>query len=350
MFEYITVRTAVALVVAFFLTLLLGNAFIRALGSLRLLEDVDKPDSLTLAELHSKKKHTPTMGGIMIVNSILIATFLCADPQNAYVVMALFSLLSFAGLGLIDDYMKLRGLGRHQGLGRGGKLLGQGILAAILAMAISQVGDQDFLTHLLVPGTKMADFFPDLGWVYFLFFMVVMMGSSNAVNLTDGLDGLATGLTAMVALTFMVMAYAVGHAGACAYLKIPHINYTGELTIFCASMVGATLGFLWFNAHPARIFMGDTGSLALGGAVAFVALAIKQELVLLIAGGVFVFEALSVILQITSVKLTGRRIFRCAPFHHHLEFSGWNENHVVVRLWCVGIVLAAAGLATLKMH
>jgi len=178
----------------------------------------------------------------------------------------------------------------------------------------------------------------------------VVVSSSNAVNLTDGLDGLAAGCVVLVAGAYTVFAYVSGHAGVSEYLRIPHVSHTGELTVFCAAMVGATLGFLWFNAHPARVFMGDTGSLALGAAIGFVSLAVKQELVLLIAGGLFVWEALSVLLQIASCKLFGKRVFRCAPFHHHLEFSGWPENHVVVRFWCIGIMLAAAGLATLKMH
>ena len=180
--------------------------------------------------------------------------------------------------------------------------------------------------------------------------MLTVVGCSNAVNLTDGLDGLAAGCTIMVAATFTVLAYIVGHSELSEFLRIPHVNFSGELTVFCSAMIGATLGFLWFNAHPAKIFMGDTGSLALGACIAFVALAIKQELVLIIAGGIFVWEGLSVIIQVISCKLFNKRVFRCAPFHHHLEFSVWNENHVVVRLWCLGIMLAALGLATLKMH
>jgi phospho-N-acetylmuramoyl-pentapeptide-transferase len=349
-FESITFRSALALVAAFLATLATGPAFIAALDGLRVRENTENPDSRELAELHRGKRRTPTMGGIIIVMSILLSTFLFADIFNHYVVLALFSLLSFAGLGMVDDFVKLRQLGRHRGLSRGVKLGVQFVLAGLIGTALWQVGDPDHLTHLLVPGTKMADFFPDLGVLYYPFFMLVLMGTSNAVNLTDGLDGLATGCTLLVAATFAVIAYAVGHARIAAYLVIPHVSHSGELTVFCAAMVGAAIGFLWWNAHPARVFMGDTGSLSLGAGIGFVALAVKQELVLLVAGGIFVWEALSVILQIASCKLRGRRLFRCAPYHHHLEFSGWSENHVVVRFWCLGIMLAALGLATLKMH
>jgi phospho-N-acetylmuramoyl-pentapeptide-transferase len=349
-FESITFRSALALVGAFLLSLLSGSAFIAALASLRVTEDVENPDSVQLARLHRNKRFTPTMGGVMIIIAILLATFLFADPFNPYVVMALFSLLSFAGIGLADDFVKLRKIGRHRGLSRGTKIGLQVALAALVATALLQAGDGEHVTRLMTPGTKLADFYPDLGRLYIVLFVVVMVGSSNAVNLTDGLDGLAAGCVVLVAGCYTVLAYAVGHAEIAAYLRIPHVSYSGELTVFAAAMAGATLGFLWFNAHPARIFMGDTGSLALGAGIAFVALAVKHELVLVVAGGLFVWEALTVLLQIAGCKLFGRRPFRCAPYHHHLEFSGWPENHVVVRFWCVGIMLAAAGLATLKMH
>jgi phospho-N-acetylmuramoyl-pentapeptide-transferase len=350
MFDSITFRAAMAIVGAFIITLISAPFFIRALKSLRVVEDIEKPDSEKLQQLHSSKKHTPTMGGIIIVFAILISTFLFADLTNVYVVMALFSLLAFAGVGFIDDFVKLRGYGKSKGLSRRGKLIFQMGLAILIAMALSEVGDKRYISKILVPGTKMEEFFPDIGILYFPFFMLVLVGSSNAVNLTDGLDGLASGCTVLVSMTFMVIAYIVGHAGIAEYLRIPHVSFTGELTVFCGAMVGATLGFLWFNAHPARVFMGDTGSLALGASVGFVALAVKQEFVLLVAGGIFVWEALSVIIQISCCKITGKRPFRCAPYHHHLEFAGMHENHVVMRLWCVGVMLAALGLATLKMH
>jgi phospho-N-acetylmuramoyl-pentapeptide-transferase len=349
-FDSITFRAALALVSAFLLTLLSGQAFIVALQGLRVLEDSGNPDSVQLSHLHQAKRHTPTMGGIMMIIAVLLSTFLFADPFNHYVVTGLFTLLSFAGVGMVDDVIKLRGLSRHRGLSRTTKILAQVLLAGIIGTALWQVGDERHLTRLVVPGVPIAEFLPDLGLLYYPFFILVLIGSSNAVNLTDGLDGLAAGCTALVAATFAVLAYAVGHAGLAGYLLIPHVTHSGELTIFCAALTGATLGFLWYNAHPARIFMGDTGSLALGASIGFVALAVKQELVLLLAGGIFVWEALSVILQIASCKFRGRRVFRCAPFHHHLEFSGWNENHVVVRLWLIGIMLAALGVATLKMH
>ncbi|MHC4870368.1 MAG: phospho-N-acetylmuramoyl-pentapeptide-transferase [Planctomycetota bacterium] len=349
-FESITFRSAIALVFAFVFTLIIAPLFIKALNGLRVIEDVGKPDSSILEKLHQDKKHTPTMGGIIIVISILLTTLLFADPANPYVVIALFSILSFAGLGFIDDFVKLRKIGKSSGLSRTSKIIIQLALSLLIAMALSKVGDKTYLSKLLVPGTKKETFFPDLGVFYFPFFMLVLIGSSNAVNLTDGLDGLAAGCTTLLALSFTVMAYVAGHNEIAEYLRIPYVQNSGELTIFCSAIVGATIGFLWFNAHPARIFMGDTGSLALGAAIGFVALAVKQELVLLIAGGIFVWEAISVILQISSCKLTGKRPFKCAPYHHHLEFSGMHENHVVMRLWCVAVMLAVLGIATLKMH
>ncbi|MBN1256268.1 MAG: phospho-N-acetylmuramoyl-pentapeptide-transferase [Planctomycetes bacterium] len=350
MFESITFRSALALFLAFGITLLTGKAFIKALSNLGVLENVQKPDSERLEELHKNKQNTPSMGGIIIVIAILLATVLCADPGNNHIVLAIYTLLSFAGLGFVDDYVKLRGIGKHRGLSRIAKLVIQVILAGMLWMALREMGDKEFLTKLLVPGTKMKTFLPDLGGWYVGFFIIVVVGCSNAVNLTDGLDGLAAGSTVLVASTFTILAYVVGHSEISEFLRIPHVNFSGELAVFCSAMIGATLGFLWFNSHPAQVFMGDTGSLALGASIAFVALAIKQEAVLLVAGGIFVWEAASVIIQMISYKFFGKRVFRCSPFHHHLEFSGWNENHIVVRLWCLGIILSVLALATLKMH
>ncbi|MFH0910292.1 MAG: phospho-N-acetylmuramoyl-pentapeptide-transferase [Planctomycetota bacterium] len=349
-FDSITFRAALGMVSAFLIALLIGPRFIRFLSGLRVIEDVDKPHSATLEALHRDKGGTPTMGGLLLVSSILLGTLLFANLANPYVWAAVFALVGFAGLGFADDYVKLRRIGRHQGL-RGWTKFGlQMLLALALAGMLCRWGDRAYATKIVLPGTKMETFLPDLGLFYVPFVMIVLAGVSNAVNLTDGLDGLAAGLTTLVTFTFMVLAYAVGHREIAGYLRIPHVAWSGELTVFCAITVGATLGFLWFNAHPARVFMGNTGSLALGGVIGFVALAIKQEFVLLIAGGVFVLEAISVILQVGSFQMTGRRLFRCAPFHHHLQFSGWKENHVVVRLWCIGIMLTALALATLKMH
>ncbi len=348
-FDSITFRAAVGMVVAFLAALAAGPGFIRLLKRLRVTENMDKPDSAELEKLHHLKRDTPTMGGIILVCAIVVGGVLFADATSPYVWMTLVVLLAFATLGLVDDYVKLRRI-RPGGLARPVKLIAQFVLAAGACLMLCAFGDVRHVTHLLVPGTKMAEFYPDLGAMYAPFFLLVLVGSSNAVNLSDGLDGLAAGLVALVALTFTVLAYAAGHAEVSTYLRIPFVRHSGELTVLCATVVGATLGFLWFNAHPARVFMGDTGSLGLGAAIGFAALSVKQELVLLVCGGVFVVEAVSVLLQIASCRTRGKRLLRCAPFHHHLEFSGWHENHVVVRLWCIGIVLAALGLASLKMH
>ncbi|MBN2711903.1 MAG: phospho-N-acetylmuramoyl-pentapeptide-transferase, partial [Planctomycetes bacterium] len=268
---------------------------------------------------------------------------------NVVVLSCIGFMLAFGLLGMVDDYFKLRGLGK-QGLSKKQKLVVQFVLAAIGAAVFSTQYDPSITTRMLIPFTKWSDVNPDLGLLYYFLFVIVIVGCSNAVNLTDGLDGLASGCTIMVCVTYAVLSYVVGNAKICEFFRIPCVTDGGELAIMCAVMTGAVMGFLWFNAHPAQVFMGDTGSLALGAGIAFIALAIKQELVLVVAGGVFVVEALSVIIQVFSYKYTKRRVFKCAPFHHHLEFSGWHENKVVIRLWITGAILATLALATLKMH
>ncbi len=284
---------------------------------------------------------------------ILSACFpeLLAPPRSAnpFVWMGVTVLVAFGLIGAADDYMKLRGLGR-QGLSKRQKFLAQCGVAALTAAVFSIEADSFSSTRLLLPFTKWAQTQPDMGILYYGLFALVIVACSNAVNLTDGLDGLASGCTIMVCLTYTVLAYIVGNAVMCTFFRIPHVAGSGELAIYCAVMVGAVMGFLWFNAHPAEVFMGDTGSLALGAGIGFVALVIKHEFVLLLAGGIFVVEAASVLIQVVSFRLTGRRVFKCAPFHHHLEFSGWHENKVVVRLWIVGAILSVLALATLKMH
>ncbi len=373
-FDSITFRAIVGVAVSFLLALVFGKPFICHMLKLRATENVDKPDSRTLHNLHSWKHGTPTMGGTMVLVAIVATTLLACDPTNPMVLLGLAVTVLFGMLGFADDYIKLK-CPAKQGLGRRQKLAVQILLATIVAASIwhfAQTGAFKLTTvsksgpsphaalrlstvhngesSLLVPFTKWEDVHPQLGIWYYGFVVLVIVASSNAVNLTDGLDGLASGCTIMVAATYSAFAYVVGNAAMSMFFRIPFVPGSGELAIFCAIMVGAVMGFLWFNAHPAQVFLGDTGSLALGAAIAYVALVIKHELVLIIAGGIFVLEASSVLLQMISFRLWRKRIFKCAPFHHHLEFCGWHENKVVVRLWMIGIILAAMALATLKMH
>ncbi len=374
-FESLTVRASLAVIVAFAAALLLGPVFIRRMTARDATEDVDKPDAAKLQELHCCKKGTPTMGGIFLVLSIAIAVFLCCDPANPLVWVGQFVLIGFAALGFVDDYWKLRGWGK-KGLAKRQKFFGQIVLSvatvALLAfgsssgwfrMTAQPQGDREEQiaaattekntvppTRIVIPFTKWNETGPDLGAGYWIFAAVILLACSNAVNLTDGLDGLAAGCTAMVAATYAILAYIAGNAMLCAFFRIPMVPGSGELLVYGSALFGGLLGFLWFNANPARVFMGDTGSLALGAALAFLAIVTKQELTLIAAGGIFVFEALSVILQVASFRLLGRRVFKIAPFHHHLEYTGWKENHVVVRLWIVGVILSIVSIGLLKMH
>ncbi|MCX7935460.1 MAG: phospho-N-acetylmuramoyl-pentapeptide-transferase, partial [Planctomycetota bacterium] len=363
-FESITFRTALGLALSFFIAIFMGRRFIALMRRLQAVEDVSKPDSATLHSLHAGKRGTPTMGGVVIIAAVVIAMALVGNLTNLLSLLAVGVLIAFGLLGLIDDYCKMRGWGKR-GLTTGQKLAGQFLLAGATALVLyalvehglyAVVGVENgkpearFVTKILLPFTKWKEIQPDLGWFYYFLFAFVLVACSNAVNLTDGLDGLAAGSTLMVVVTFGVFAYVVGHSKIADYLQIPYVPQSGELTVFCAVLAGAIMGFLWFNIHPAEIFMGDCGSLALGAAIAYVALIVRHEIVLLLAGGIFVAEALSVMAQVASFQWTGRRLLKCAPFHHHLEFCGWHENKVVVRLWMVGGVLAALALATLKMH
>ncbi len=374
-FESITFRAAVAVLISFLLALFFGPRFIRRMTAKKVTEDISKPDAAKLHELHGGKKGTPTMGGLFLVAAVVITVFLCCDPENPLVWVGQFVLVGFGALGFIDDYWKLRGWGK-KGLIKRQKFLAE-ILIAAVAVAFLAWGSQDGWfgmsgvpasnreadieavtnsrsviepTRVVVPFTKWSEVNPNLGALYWLFAVVVIVACSNAVNLTDGLDGLASGCTAMVALTYAILAYLVGNAMTAAFFRIPMVPGAGELSIYGAALFGGLLGFLWFNANPARVFMGDTGSLALGAALAFMAIATKHELTLIITGGIFVFEALSVILQVASFRMFKKRLFKIAPFHHHLEYSGWKENHVVVRLWIVSIILSIMSLGLLKMH
>lgn len=344
-FKYITFRAAGGAVTAFLLSVLLGPFIIRRLRQFKIEQIVRKEEAEGIYELHKNKEGTPTMGGLLIVLAIILSTVLWADLTNKYVLLAIFSTAWLCVVGFIDDYIKLSRK-RSKGLTALSKLMGQLFLGLLLGLYIyldPQIGqrlDVPFFKNLII----------DLGFLYIFFTILVIVGSSNAMNLTDGLDGLAIGCTIMVALTFMGLSYVTGNFKISDYLNIIHIPGTGELTIFCATILGACLGFLWFNCHPANVFMGDTGSLALGGAIGVVSTFIKKELLLLLVGGIFVAEALSVILQVLSYKLFKKRIFLMAPLHHHFQMKGWSENKVVVRFWIIGAILVLLSLSTLKLR
>jgi phospho-N-acetylmuramoyl-pentapeptide-transferase len=295
------------------------------------------------------KAGTPTMGGLLINVAILVPTSLWADIFNPYIWIVLFITASYAVIGFVDDYRKLAKK-RNLGLTAAEKFGAQFAVALLAALAIAYLPmlKNNYSTAITFPFIK--NVVVNLGLLYIPFVMVVLVGASNAVNLTDGLDGLAIGSTLIAAVTYTVLTYAAGHARIADYLRIAWVPQTGELAVFCGAMVGASLGFLWFNAHPAEIFMGDVGSLALGGAIGCLAVMIKQELLLILVGGLFVLEALSVILQVASFKITGRRIFKMSPLHHHFELSGWRETKVVVRFWIIAIIFAMISLATLKLR
>tara|TARA_A100001388_G_scaffold182317_1_gene136622 strand:- start:208 stop:1203 length:996 start_codon:yes stop_codon:yes gene_type:complete len=294
-----------------------------------------------------KKSGTPTMGGVIIIIGIITSTLLWADLRNIYVWTLIFVSLSLGGLGLLDDTLKIK-FKNSSGLKSKYKFLGQLIISLIALMILINYSDHEFLYNLYFP------FLKNLTWHMGIFFipvgLFIIIGSSNAVNLTDGLDGLATVPVMLVALSFTLISYIVGNTIFSEYLKIQYIPDVGELSIFCGSIVGACLGFLWYNAPPAKIFMGDTGSLSLGGSLAAVAIIVKHEIVLAIIGGLFVLETVSVIIQVISFKLTGKRIFKMAPIHHHFEKKGWPESTIVIRFWIIAIILALIGLATLKLR
>jgi phospho-N-acetylmuramoyl-pentapeptide-transferase len=358
-FRYITVRTAVASLTALLLSLLMGPWMIRRLGDLQVKQYI----RIEGPETHQAKSGTPTMGGILIVLSIAIPTLLWADLLNPYVLLALGATLAFALIGFADDYSKVARR-RNLGLTAGKKMLWQIFTCVAVGVALLWLQARGgYSTELSVPFFKRLH--PDLVitaltgnlWLWpvavlpFLLFLVfVIVGCSNAVNLTDGLDGLAIGCVLVASAALTVLTYVSSHAKFAEYLEIQKLPGVAELTIFCGSLVGASLGFLWYNAHPAEMFMGDVGSLALGGAIATVAVIIKQEILLLSIGGVFVLEALSVIIQVGSFRLTGERVFRMAPLHHHFELLGWSESKIIVRFWILALVFALFSLTTLKLR
>jgi phospho-N-acetylmuramoyl-pentapeptide-transferase len=349
-FTYITFRSLGAAMTAFLLCLIFGNRVIRKLISLKVGQPIrTKEEVHKLAELHGGKRGTPTMGGVLLLGSVTVSTILWARPTNQFVWLALFSMLWLGILGFIDDYLKVAKK-KSDGLPGRYKLIGQFTLAGIVtAFFLLNPALQVQARELFVPFYK-EPLIANLGLFTFFFYALVVVGTSNAVNLTDGLDGLATGCTITSAFAYGLLAYAAGNAKVATYLQIPFYAQAGELTVLCLALVGAGMGFLWFNCYPARVFMGDTGALAIGGVLGVVAICTKQELLLLVVGGIFVIEALSVILQVLSFKLTGKRIFKMSPIHHHFELMGWKENTVIVRFWILSLMFACLGLATLKLR
>lgn len=341
-FRYITFRCIGGAVTAFIIMLIVGPLFIRAMQKLQIGQVVrdDGPES------HMVKQGVPTMGGLLIIISITFSTLLWARLDNILVWLVLFTIIFFGMIGAYDDYKKIAKKS-SKGLSARGKLILQVAGASVVGLVIYLYPGFD--GHLSVPFFKNIN--PDLGIFYIVFAILVIVGASNAVNLTDGLDGLAAGPTVISAGVYLVFSYLAGHAILSEYLQISHVQGGGEVAIFCGAIVGGCLGFLWFNAYPAEIFMGDVGSLALGGSLGAVAIIIKQEILLAIVGGIFVMEAMSVIMQVGYFKFThGKRIFLMAPFHHHFEKKGWHEPKVVVRFWIVSIILGLFALATLKLR
>jgi phospho-N-acetylmuramoyl-pentapeptide-transferase len=321
---------------------ILGPMFIKKIRELQF-GQVIREDG---PERHRQKAGTPSMGGVLICGSIVTATLLWVDLANLYVWTAILVLCGYAVTGFLDDYLKIA-RGNSTGLRPLFKIFLQVFFVLLAVALLSAAGSWD--THLSIPFFK--DFRPDIGFLYVFFAIFVVVGASNAVNLTDGLDGLATGPFIVTSAVYLLFCYLAGHVRLASYLQIPYVAGVGELSVFCGAMVGAGLGFLWFNTYPAEIFMGDTGSLALGGAIGAVAILSKQEILLAIAGGVFVTEAVSVIMQVGFYKLTGgRRIFRMAPVHHHFELLGWKEPKVIVRFWIVSILLGLVAISTLKLR
>ncbi len=358
-------RATAAFILAFAIVWCFAPRVIRALVRLKV---GDRPefDHARLNDLMKDKVNTPTMGGVLVVAAVVISGLLLADLRNFYTIMGLFCTVWLAALGFVDDWLKLtahRRSGTRDGLRRWEKLVFQFALGMLLAVFILRTGETNLVVArwvdveatpspyynvLSIPFYKHGITLPT--WAFVLITVVVIAGTSNAVNLTDGMDGLAAGCVAMTAVAFTVLAYVVGTASLAAYLLFYHINGAAELAVLCGAVAGASMGFLWYNAHPAQVFMGDTGALPLGGLIGYVAIVTRLELMLLIVGGVFVLEALSVMLQVASYKLTGRRVLLCAPLHHHFHLAGWTETQTVVRFWLLAALFAAFGLVTMKLR
>ena len=341
-FRYITFRAIYASLTAFLICFVLGPWFIRKLREMQIGQYIrdDGPQA------HLKKAGTPTMGGTLIIFAIVVSTLLWTNLTNFYVWILLMVTTSYAGIGFIDDYM-MQVKKRSKGLSARGKLALQTLVAVMAGVLVTT--RPDFDTQVTIPFFKNIS--PNMGWGYVVFATFVIVGTSNAVNLTDGLDGLAIGPVVIAGVTYMIFAYVAGNVKIADYLQINYVSGSGEAAIFCSAMAGAGIGFLWFNAYPAQMFMGDVGSLPLGGALGTIAVITKQEILLVLVGGLFVIEALSVIFQVGFFKVTkGRRIFRMAPLHHHFELKGWAEPKVIVRFWIIALALALLAMSTLKLR
>ncbi|MBT3203147.1 MAG: phospho-N-acetylmuramoyl-pentapeptide-transferase [Gammaproteobacteria bacterium] len=343
LFQYLTFRTILGVLTALIISLVVGPWMIRYLSKYNIGQSIrdDGPES------HFSKAGTPTMGGALILVAIIVSTLMWSDLTSRFVWVVLFVTAGFGLIGWIDDYKKIA-LGNSKGLASRYKYLWQSVVGLTAAFVLFSTAELPHETQLIVPFVKSLVF--DLGWMYVVLAYFVIVGSSNAVNLTDGLDGLAILPTVLVGGALGVFAYVTGNTNFAGYLGIPYIPGVGEMVVFCGALVGAGLGFLWFNTYPAQVFMGDVGALALGAALGVIAVIVRQELVLFIMGGIFVVETVSVILQVASYKLTGRRIFRMAPLHHHFELKGWPEPRIIVRFWIITVILVLIGLASLKVR
>ncbi|MDH5355432.1 MAG: phospho-N-acetylmuramoyl-pentapeptide-transferase [Gammaproteobacteria bacterium] len=342
-FQYLTMRSILGVLTALVIALIVGPKMIRYLSSYDIGQNIrdDGPES------HYSKAGTPTMGGALILIAIVVATLLWSDLSSRFVWVVLFVTVGFGAIGWVDDYRKIA-YGNSKGLSARSKYFWQSVFALGTALMLFYTAKFPIETQLIVPFIK--DIVFDLGWMYIILTYFVIVGSSNAVNLTDGLDGLAILPTVLVGGALGVFAYLTGNINFSSYLGIPYVPGVGEMVVFCGAIVGSGLGFLWFNTYPAQVFMGDVGALALGAALGAIAVIVRQEVVLFIMGGIFVVETVSVIVQVVSFKLTGRRVFRMAPLHHHYELKGWPEPRIIVRFWIVTVVLVLIGLASLKIR
>ena len=343
-FKYITFRIGLSVITSLIIIFLIGNPLINYLAKKQITGPIRQDGPI---DHIIKKSGTPTMGGLMILIGIIVSTLLWSDLKNIYIWIVLFVCTSLGLLGFLDDYLKIK-FKNSSGINAKLKFFGQFVIALIAILVLVYFTDHRTILNLYFPFFK--NLILNMGLFFIPFGIFVIIGSSNAVNLTDGLDGLATVPVMLVALSFSLICYLVGNTIFSNYLQIQYVPNVGELSVFCGSIVGSCLGFLWYNAPPAKIFMGDTGSLSLGGSIASVAIIVKHEIVLAIVGGLFVLETASVIIQVVSFKLTGKRVFKMAPIHHHFEKKGWAESTVVIRFWIISIILALIGLATLKLR
>ncbi|NQT33364.1 MAG: phospho-N-acetylmuramoyl-pentapeptide-transferase [Candidatus Omnitrophica bacterium] len=344
-FRYITFRASMAAVTSFLICIIVGPVIIKLLKKFNVGQYVRREHVESLYHRHKHKEGTPTMGGILIIVSVLIASLLWGRLDNQYVLLALFGMIWLGAIGFLDDFIKFKNKSAT-GAQAITKLTGQIVIALVVGLFV--INSKDIGLGLYLPFVKNAVI--NLGIFYIFFVLLVIVGASNALNLTDGLDGLAIGCVVFITLTYSVISYITGHAVISKYLQVFYLSGSGELAVFCAALTGASLGFLWFNCHPASIFMGDTGSLALGGSIAIVSVLIKKEVLLLVVGGVLVAEVVSVVLQVLSFKLRKKRLFLMSPIHHHFELKGWDEPKITTRFWIIAAILALLSIATLKVR